>query len=198
MLCARSNFLTFQEITAYIAKNLTNEPYIGFAFYYDNCVDSIIVLSSNISSFLEKMEKNQSIFNIVAVILGFDVLFITNRIYSLNQMQKLTHFTILEQEPTTKSQKKLNTDNVTLTKKQIQEILFSLSDEELHNLGYTEINHTDNSNCSDFEEETNEDNSPNEDYSDFSYQTLSIQQVKDILDNIHEYDLYKMGYQKLA
>lgn len=198
MLCARSNFLTFQEITTYIAKNLTNEPYIGFAFYYDNCVDSIIVLSSNINSFLEKMEKNQSIFNIVAVILGFDVLFITNRIYSLNQMQKLTHLMILEQEPTAKPQKKLSTDNITLTKKQIQEILFSLSDEELHNLGYIEINHTDNSSCNDFEEEISEDNSSSEDYSDFSYQTLSIQQVKDILDNIHEYDLYKMGYQKLA
>lgn len=198
MLCARSNFLTFQEITTYIAKNLTNEPYVGFAFYYDNCVDSIIVLSSNINSFLEKMEKNQSIFNIVAVILGFDVLFITNRIYSLNQMQKLTHLTILEQEPAVKSQKKLSTDNITLTKKQIQEILFSLSEEELHNLGYTEINHTDNNDCTDFEEETNEDNSSSEDYSDFSYQALSIQQVKDILDNIHEYDLYKMGYQKLA
>ena len=56
-----------------------------------------------------------------------------------------------------KSQKKLNTVNITLTKKQIQKILFSLSKEELYNLGYTKINHKNknNNNCNDLDKKIN-------------------------------------------
>ena len=51
--------------------------------------------------------------------------------------------------------KKLNTVNITLTKKQIQKILFSLSEKELHNLGYTKINHKNNNNCNNLDKEIN-------------------------------------------
>lgn len=153
----KMSYMQIKEKLRYIPYN---KPYIGFVLHFNNdkC-GSLIILKDTLPFFLEHLKRHFSTFLIIDIIFGSDANYIINNIKPVNK-------------------------EIKLNKKQIREILFSLSEEELQELGYQLTNYVDN------DEEKVENN-------DYSYQLLDVQQVKKMLDNLNNEELITIGLIKI-